>query len=128
MSKKISEHMEVEIAMLAGILGFFLGGLINVKKDDIVVILLSAVVSGVIVFFATYYAMILVFSGTKKTDIDINENETFGNVDFGKVKNVNKQTQNPVNLNSIIKEKPLKGKKLDIVSSDDNIYDDLYKK
>ncbi|MEI7542192.1 MAG: hypothetical protein WCJ94_02945 [bacterium] len=126
MAKKISEHMEVEIAMLAGVLGFFLGGLINVKKDDIVVIVLSAVVTGVIVFFATYYAMLLVFSGTKKTDTK--ENETFETLNFDKEKIGNKVAKDLVEPKSMIKEKPIKGKKLDIVSSDDNLYEDLYKK
>ena len=64
MTRHIREHLEVEIALLARVLGFFLGGLINVRKEMIDIVL-SAVVTGVTVFFVAYFAMKLVFSGTK---------------------------------------------------------------
>jgi hypothetical protein len=124
MTRNIREHMEVEIALLAGVLGFFLGGLINVRKE-ILDIFLSAVVTGVLVFFTAYYAMKLILSGTKK---HIAEDEyTFQPDNFEKVKSVKAAANITGKPGVQTAEKAVKGKKLDLISRDDNLFDDLYK-
>ena len=117
--------MEVEIALLAGVLGFFLGGLINVRKE-VIDILMSAVVTGVLVFFVTYFAMKLVFSGSKTNNGgDVNG---FAPDNFDRVKSAQSVipgAQKPVRETA---SKAVKGKKLDLISRDDSLFDDLYKK
>lgn len=117
--------MEVEIALLAGVLGFFLGGLINVRKE-IIDIVFAAVVTGVLVFFITYFAMTLVFSG--KNGAGRGEESDFRTDNFNSVKAAKQKPaalqERPVRVQSSL----LKGKKLDVVSKDDTLFDDIYKK
>lgn len=125
MTRNIREHMEVEIALLAGVLGFFLGGLLNVKKE-ILDIVLAAVITGALVFFISYYAMILIFSGAKKNTLD--DEYGFHPVDIDKIRS-GKNAPNSRDKNAVKSpDKAAKGKKLDLISSDDNLYEDLYKK
>jgi hypothetical protein len=125
MTRNIREHMEVEIALLAGVFGFFLGGLINFRKE-IVDIVLSAVVTGVLVFVTAYYAMKLVFSGVKKSS---NESEgMFAEDNFVRVKADKAAAINAGKPAEGSLKKSVKGKRLDIVSSDDSLFEDLYKK
>jgi hypothetical protein len=109
------EHIEVEIAVLAGVLGFFIGGLIRINRE-IIDIVLSAVITGTLAFIITYYAMMLVFSGKKD---GINDD------DGGFVEGIPPVVATPTVKNN----KPEnKGGRLDIKSEDDGLFDDIYGK
>ena len=122
MTRNLREHIEVEIALLAGVLGFFLGGLINFRKE-VIDIVLSAVVTGVLVFFTSYFAMKLVFHGTKPEDSG--EAGAFGPDNFEKAAGAKRTPAKP---SEAAATKAVKGKKLDLISRDDSLFDDLYKK
>jgi hypothetical protein len=109
-------NIEVEIALLTSIPGFFLGGMLNYNKD-IVGIVLSSVVTGVAVFFASYYAMVLVFSGKKKAEP---EEDKFTEFKPGP----------GVAHSGPERSGPKKGKKVDVITreSNDDLFDDIYGK
>ena len=125
MKRNLREHMDVEIALLAGVLGFFLGGLINVRKE-ILDIVFAAVVTGVLVFFTAYFAMTLVFAGTKKDDGA--EEGGFQHDNFDRVRAAKSQANSPAAPGVKKQTGQVKGKKIDIVSEDDSLFDDIYKK
>lgn len=125
MTRNLREHLEVEIALLAGVLGFFLGGLVNVRKE-IIDIVFAAVVTGVLVFFTAYFAMSLVFAGTRKND-NIDEDDFKGD-NFDRVKSKIRREDALPNTPIRKQNVPAKGKKIDIVSQDDTLFDDIYKK
>lgn len=56
----MNRRTQAETALLAGLGGFFLGGLFNVSKE-IIEIMTGAVVGGAIVFFASFFIMGLIF-------------------------------------------------------------------
>jgi len=58
----MNKNPGVEISILTGLMGFFIGGLINVK-NDIVNILLGAVIGGVFVSFLSYFVIVIFFKG-----------------------------------------------------------------
>ena len=110
----VREHIEVEIAVLAGVFGFFVGGLVNINRE-ILDIILSAVISGTAVFVVTYYSMILVFSGKKKPSSGSEFIEGLPVLNnFSKI--------------SSIKKTAVKGTKLDIISKDDDLLNNIYGK
>ena len=88
----------IEIAILAGVFAFFLGGLVSVKKE-IVQMALTATVSGTVVFFMTYLLIIGVYGRRIKDDFP----EEAGQQD---AKN--------------------KGKKLDVTLKDTDDFNDIY--
>jgi|GEM_PF-1490640 hypothetical protein len=108
----VREHIEVEVAVLAGVLGFFIGGLIRIN-GEILDIILSAVLSGTAVFVVTYYAMILIFSGKKKDDISGEFVEGLPEMSALAAGKNEKKSAN-------------KGSKLDIVSKDDDLMNDIF--
>jgi len=108
------QHIEVEIAVLAGVLGFFVGGLIRINRE-IIDIVLSAVITGTLAFVITYYAMMLVFSGKKDEKND----------DDGFVEGI----PPAVGKTAVRNNKPeKKGGRLDIISEDDGLFNDIYGK
>jgi hypothetical protein len=113
-SNTVREHIEVEVAVLAGVMGFFIGGLIRINRE-ILDIILSAVLSGTVVFVVTYYAMILVFSGKKNNEISGEFVEGLPEMSNIAVEKTEKKSVN-------------KGSKLDIVSKDDELMNELYGK
>jgi hypothetical protein len=110
----VREHIEVEIAVLTGVFGFFVGGLININRE-ILDIILSAVLSGTAVFVVTYYAMILVFSGKKKEVIDTGFIEGLPGIN-----EPSKTKTGPTGVK--------KGTKIDLVSKDDDLMNNIYGK
>jgi hypothetical protein len=120
----MKQNVEIEIAILAGVLGFFVGGLLNVKKE-LLDIALSAVITGAIVFFTSYFAMVLVFSGKKRSDND----DGAAYADQFVEKNFEDLKQPDMAKTGDIKKEILakKGKKVDFVSKDDGLFDDIYK-
>lgn len=104
------QHVEVEVAVLAGVLGFFVGGLFRINRE-IIDIVLSAVITGTLAFVITYYAMMLVFSGK--------------NDDDGFVEGIPPVVGKTAAKNN----KPeKKGGRLDIISEDDGLFNDIYGK
>ncbi len=117
MSGQTDNKTYAEAAILAGVLGFFIGGLINVNDADIIKIVLSAVITGVIVFIAVFYSLKLVFAGKNGPETAVKE--------FTADKK-NMPAEKPAGLK---KSDPIKGKKLDIVTKvDDDLFDDIYGK
>ena len=113
-------NTEVEVALLASVPGFFIGGMVNYNRD-IVGIVLSSVVTGVVVFFVVYYAMVLVLAGKKKPDV--------GGEYFEELKA-------PAAVKKAVREargrkaSVNKGKKVDLVTkgSEDDLFNDIYGK
>jgi divalent metal cation (Fe/Co/Zn/Cd) transporter len=111
----MSRKTAAEIAVLIGIFAFFLGGLLNFRKE-ITDILFSAVIVGVTVFFVAFFAITLVY----REDIeaaDRKEREQYG--DSGM----------PYQKNVLPADKPTekkKGTRLDITTGKDDL-EDLFK-
>ena len=96
----MNRRNQAETALLAGLGGFFLGGLFNVRKE-IIDIMTGAVIGGAVVFFAGFFILGLVFK--------INDEEiSSGGSDEGFV---------PAKFKSDKDSK--KGKKIDIVIKDE---------
>lgn len=91
-------NLKVQLSVLIGILGFFLGGILNLKKE-IIDIILYACIGWAISFFLTFFILTLLTKENKKK-FDKNEIKT-------KIYNNN-----------------VKGKKIDILISDD--LDEIY--
>ena len=92
----------VEIAILAGVFAFFLGGLISVQKE-VLQMALVATVAGVTVFFLVYLGIVAVMG--KKIKDDVVHEEDGYRIDKGSNK---------------------KGKKLDVTLKNDDEIEDIY--
>ena len=108
----MNRRLAAEISVLAGIFGFFLGGLVNFKKE-IVDIMMAATVTGVGLAFLVFFVIYAVFYEQMKK-----ESESWGT-------SYTSNTGNTQNKNTPKKQV---GKKVDFVVDDDgDIRDSLYK-
>jgi hypothetical protein len=63
--EKMNKDFKIQFSILIGILGFFLGGIINLKKE-IIDIVLSASIGWAFSFFITYFILGIFIKGDKE--------------------------------------------------------------
>ena len=73
----------VEIAILAGVFGFFLGGLISVKSE-VLQMALTATIAGATVFFLTYLIIVAAYGKNIKDEHLRDDDFVSGNRKKGK--------------------------------------------
>ncbi|MCX8092796.1 MAG: hypothetical protein N3E50_01355 [Candidatus Goldbacteria bacterium] len=93
----MNKYLKVQLSVLIGILGFFFGGIFNIKKD-IIDIIVSASIGWATGFFLTFFIISIFLKENKKSFIEKDSKNSQVNT--------------------------LKGKKVDIIISDnlDEIY------
>lgn len=97
--------VRAQLAVLAGVFGFFLGGLINAGKE-LVDVMLGAVIGWGLVFFAAYMILENIYKGVdeeKYTD------------------------SKPAVSAASLKAERNKGKKIDIMAKSEDMFEDIYK-
>lgn len=74
----MSNLVKFQVAILASLFGFFIGGIINVNKE-IIEIFLSAIIGGIVVFFIVFYFLNVFL---KKEKNSYNENNKGKKIDI----------------------------------------------
>lgn len=100
----MNRQVKVQIAVLAGVFGFFLGGLINAGRE-IIGMTLGAVVGWAVFFFAAFIVLDFIYKSPEE------KGETGPAVTRTKKTGAEKS----------------KGKKIDITVKGDESFDDIYK-
>lgn len=52
----MNEHTRIQASIIAALIGFFIGGIVNINRE-IMDIFLSAIIGGLIIFFIVFYAL-----------------------------------------------------------------------
>jgi hypothetical protein len=130
-------NIELEIALLASVPGFFIGGIFNYNKD-IVSIVLSSVATGVVASFAVYFIMIVIFAGRDKAHPEDEYSDAGDFVEFmPETKIITRANTDKSVYGSDTGAKPVdprsvqkKGKKVDVTTeeSNDDLFNDIYGK